>query len=93
MVIEAMDSCVTMVDLAMSMLKIEEIPILVGADKKETTEKVFDETSAYMRTPVYKAWLSPYPNLGILTTMTMASSSYTLPCIAITLELMINQPQ
>ena len=37
----ATNLCVIMVDPAMSMLEIEEIPTIVNMDKKGTTNKVF----------------------------------------------------
>ena len=53
--------CITMVDLAMGMWKIEEIPTVVSMDKKASTSEVFDETSIQTRRLVHEACLIHYP--------------------------------
>ena len=58
--------CVTMVDPTMDMLEIEETPTVVSMDKRDTTNKIFNKTSAETCRLVYKAQLSHYPQLRFI---------------------------
>ena len=46
---------VTMVDSAIAMLEIGEIPTVISVNKKDTTDKVFNTMSAQISRFVYKA--------------------------------------
>ena len=53
--------CVIIKDPAMGLLKIEEVSTLLSVNKKDNTDKVFEEMYAQVSTLVCKAWLSCYP--------------------------------
>ena len=46
--------CVTMVDPAVGILEIEEIPTLLSINDKGTTDEVFDKKSACMSRMIFK---------------------------------------
>ena len=56
--------CITMVDCAIGILEIEEIPTIVIVNNEGATNNVFDKISAHKGRNVYKCGFVSTPDLG-----------------------------
>ena len=76
-----------MVDQAMGILKIEEIPTVIRMSHKGTMDNVFDKTSSYTSMIVYEALLCQNFYPSTFSILIVASLSYTLLSFVINLAL------